>query len=258
MKKILLSIIAVAIAHTSFAQWTTSGTNIYNANSGYVGIGTANPQYNLEINAETPFLRLRSSVYTANPSILTIKGGVIFNQENMDKTAAILEAVPPGYHVPGILFATKTAWDIPGPGYMDWYHRMYIHPNGNVGIGTTNPDSKLAVNGTIHSTAVRVDLTGFADYVFKPRYILPSLTSVKAFIDKNQHLPEIPSEKEVIENGLDLGEMNKLLVKKVEELTLYAIESERKNEAQQKKLLGQEKRIKALESKLNILLSKSK
>jgi hypothetical protein len=52
--------------------------------------------------------------------------------------------------------------------------------------------------------------------------------------------------------------MNKLLVKKVEELTLYAIESEQKNEAHQQKLVGQEKRIKALESKLNILLSKSK
>jgi hypothetical protein len=98
--------------------------------------------------------------------------------------------------------------------YTNGAERLRIVNSGNLGIGTINPDAKLAVNGTIHSTAVSVDLKGFSDYVFKPTYILPSLSSVNAFIKKYQHLPEVPSEQEVIKNGIDLGEMNKLLVKK--------------------------------------------
>ncbi|MGF7076198.1 hypothetical protein [Mucilaginibacter sp. 3215] len=108
---------------------------------------------------------------------------------------------------------------------------------GNVGIGITSPHNKLDVNGTIHSKSVLIDLNGWADYVFKPAYQLPSLTAVKSYIEQNQHLPEIPSEQEIMKNGLNVVEMNKLLLKKVEELTLYLIE--------------QNKRIEKLESQIN-------
>lgn len=199
----------------------------YYPSTGNVGIGTPDPEFNVEINGETPYLKIRSSVYSNNPSVLTIKGGIIFNQENHDKTAAILEAVPPGYHVPGILFSTKMAWNSPGPGSTDWFHRMFIHPNGNVGIGTTTPDARLAVNGTIHAQGVRVDMNGWADYVFQPNYKLRPLSEVQNYIDQHHHLPEMPSEKEVARTGIELGEMNKLLVKKMEELTLYLIEKDR-------------------------------
>ncbi|WP_121811969.1 hypothetical protein [Mucilaginibacter kameinonensis] len=106
---------------------------------------------------------------------------------------------------------------------------------GNVGIGITNPANKLDVNGTIHSKSVLIDLNGWADYVFKPTYQLRPLTEVKTFIDQHKHLPEIPSEQEIVKDGLNLGEMNKLLMKKIEELTLYLIEKD-KVEKEQKKI----------------------
>ncbi|GAB3909971.1 autotransporter outer membrane beta-barrel domain-containing protein [Mucilaginibacter boryungensis] len=105
--------------------------------------------------------------------------------------------------------------------------------NGKVGIGTTTPDELLSVNGTIHSKEVKVNLTGLPDYVFKPEYHLPTLAEVKSYIDKNSHLPEIPSAQEVEKNGLNLGEMNKLLLKKVEELTLYLVEKDKEVKGQQ-------------------------
>ncbi|QJD95748.1 hypothetical protein HH214_07630 [Mucilaginibacter robiniae] len=98
---------------------------------------------------------------------------------------------------------------------------------GSVGIGTANPDAKLAVNGTIHSKEVRVDLNNWPDYVFKSSYNLKSLAEVKSYIDQNHHLPDMPSEQEVAKEGINLGEMNKLLTKKVEELTLYLIEKDK-------------------------------
>src|SRR5688500_8999230 len=131
-----------------------SQTNTF-PTSGPVGIGYTNPTYDLDINGTLPYIRLHSSVFTNNPATLTRKGGIIFNHENGDKTAGISGAVPPGYHVPGILFSTKTAWNQPGSGGQDWYDRMFIHPNGNVGIGTTSPQNTLHVNG-----AMRLDGNG--------------------------------------------------------------------------------------------------
>jgi hypothetical protein len=104
---------------------------------------------------------------------------------------------------------------------------------GNMGIGTINPNGfKLAVKGTVHAQQVNVDLSNWADYVFDKAYHLPSLTEVKTYIDQNHHLPEIPSAEQIEKNGLNLGEMNKLLVKKVEELTLYLIERDKKDKEQ--------------------------
>ena len=122
-----------------------------------------------------------------------------------------------------------------------------------MGIGTGDTHGyMLAVNGDIHTKKVVVDLINWPDYVFKPTYNLKPLSEVKTYIDLNHHLPEIPSEKEIADKGVDLGEINKLLVKKVEELTLYLIEEHKQvkneqetNQSQQaqidelKKLVGQ-------------------
>ncbi len=102
--------------------------------------------------------------------------------------------------------------------------------SGNVGIGTTDPKNLLDVNGTIHAREVKVDLTGWSDFVFHPSYQLKPLTEVEKFIKANGHLHDIPSAAEVEQNGVNVGEMQKKLLQKVEELTLYVIELKKENE----------------------------
>jgi len=103
--------------------------------------------------------------------------------------------------------------------------------SGNVGIGTTDPkEYKLAVNGAAIFTKVQVKATGnpWPDYVFNSNYNLRSLPSLETFIKENNHLPDAPSAKEVERKGLDLGETQAMLLKKIEELTLYVIEQDKK------------------------------
>lgn len=130
---------------------------------------------------------------------------------------------------------------------------IVIDGTGNVGISTSNTQGyKLAVNGSIHSKSVKVDLIGWPDFVFQKDYKLPTLTEVKNYIDMNHHLPEMPSANEVHTNGLDLGEMNRLLLKKVEELTLYLIEQKEASEQQDKR---REQQINALKQQLETITS---
>ncbi|MGW9686770.1 hypothetical protein [Flagellimonas sp. 2504JD1-5] len=108
--------------------------------------------------------------------------------------------------------------------------RVIVHGNGNVGIGTSNPGTwKLAVKGKIRAEEIKVE-TGWADYVFKEDYDLPTLEEVERHIKEKGHLINIPSAKEVEENGILLGEMDKLLLEKIEELTLYVIEIKKEQE----------------------------
>jgi hypothetical protein len=124
---------------------------------------------------------------------------------------------------------------------------LFVAGSGNVGIGTKNVNDanyKLFVETGIRTRKVKVDVSTWADYVFSPSYKLPSLKEVEAFIKKNNHLPDVPSEAEVKKEGLDLGENQAVLLKKIEELTLYIID-------QNKKLEDQNKRIGNLERQLS-------
>ncbi|WP_264537742.1 hypothetical protein [Flavobacterium sp. N1736] len=121
-------------------------------------------------------------------------------------------------------------------------HAMTWNYNGNVGIGTTNPKNKLDVKGTIHSQEVKVDMENWSDFVFKKEYNLPTLAEVEKHINEKGHLENIPSEEEVLKNGINLGEMNSKLLQKIEELTLYMIEIKKEN-------LEMKKRLEKIENK---------
>ena len=105
--------------------------------------------------------------------------------------------------------------------------RMTILHDGKVGINTLTPRTQLEVNGTIRATEVNV-LALTADYVFNDDYELRPLEKVEQFIKENRHLPDIPSAAQMEENEvIGLAEMNKLLLQKIEELTLYVIEQKK-------------------------------
>lgn len=129
---------------------------------------------------------------------------------------------------------------------------IYIQrATGNVGIGTMTPKTKLAVNGDIMARKLKVTVstTEWADYVFQQDYKLPTLKEVEEYIAVNKHLQDIPSAKEVKKNGLDVGEMNKQLLQKVEELTLYLIAEHKKNIALEEKVSKLDTRLNNLECK---------
>jgi hypothetical protein len=131
---------------------------------------------------------------------------------------------------------------------------LFIGNDGSVGIGTTTPSATLDINGDLSANSatisgaltanllsapniqiselvcakeIRVALPGtgcWPDYVFKKDYKLTPLNELEQFITQNQHLPNVPSAAEVEENGILLGEMNAILLQKVEELTLYILD----------------------------------
>ena len=99
------------------------------------------------------------------------------------------------------------------------------HITGNVGIGSAPSSTyKLAINGKIGCKEIVVTNSGWADYVFEPDYALMPLGELESFISENKRLPDVPSASHVEENGVELATMNVLLLKKVEELTLYILD----------------------------------
>lgn len=113
---------------------------------------------------------------------------------------------------------------------VDWQAKN-MYAAGSMGIGTYPSNNyRLAVNGKIRAKEVIVE-TGWADFVFDPGYHLPSLKEVKSHIDHFGHLKGIPTTKQVEENGISLGEINTLLLQKIEEMTLYLIKADERIEA---------------------------
>ncbi len=107
---------------------------------------------------------------------------------------------------------------------------IFVNSSGNVGIGTKNPKGyKLAVAGNMVAEEILVKLSSkWPDYVFHEEYALPGLNEVENYINQNKHLPDIPSEEEVLTEGINLGDMQNKMLKKIEELTLYLIEQNKR------------------------------
>lgn len=122
--------------------------------------------------------------------------------------------------------------------------------SGKIGVGTNSPKSKLDVAGTITAAEIKVQAQT-ADFVFEDDYQLKDLSEVEEFISTNKHLPDVPSAKQMEEDGVGLAEMNKLLLQKVEELTLYVIQQQKEIS----QLKAKEEKIEQLEAAIQSLIN---
>ncbi len=254
MKKISLSLIAIVVAiNFSYAQWTGGPTGSVYYSGGNVGIGTASPSTALQIGDFSNGAASNQLLIPGTYNFEQVRLGQIGNG-NSALEFVNHTSVAPSY---GIKFLVDVDHGAPGlqiqyapptTSYasLGYVTGLYMNLSGNVGIGTTNPDQKLTVKGTIHSQEVIVDMNVLPDYVFKPAYHLPTLTEIKTYIDQNHHLPEMPSAEQVAKDGLNLGDMNARLLKKVEELTLYLIEENKQNKIQQKEINQLKYQLKAI------------
>ena len=215
--------------HTSFvATFTNSG-------GGMVGIGTNNPTAQLHTTGAVRFAGLSNNTGTAT-NVLTsdANGNVGYTPiSNLGSASSSIwapittgSATEYNTNTGNILIGSTTdngsKLQVTGTGYF----------SGNVGIGTTAPGPyQLAVEGIIGARKVKVTQANpWADYVFDSTYQLSPLPELEKFIQTNKHLPGVPSTKEVAKDGLDLGDNQALLLKKIEELTLYVIDLNKKVE----------------------------
>jgi len=203
--------------------------------NGNIGIGTSSPNAKLEVNGD---VKVKQNLFISGSSggYTTGDNPVLYFGVNSDFAKISIpfgdKMILSSYH--GYTFNTSFNGSTALPA-------MTIGITGNVGIGTINPTNKLDVNGTIHSKEVKVDMENWSDFVFKKEYNLPTLEEVEKHIAEKGHLENIPSEDEVLKNGISLGQMNAKLLQKIEELTLYAIEQEKKNNKQSLRIDALEK-----------------
>lgn len=199
-----------------------------------VGIGTTNPVSDLHISDNQDEVIWPTVLNNErNSSELTGYGvGIKLKHSNNNEN----------FKWGGIASVQESAWaNNSGLAlYANESEKVRITSAGYVGIGTATPDAELAVNGIVHSQEVKVDMDGWPDFVFAKDYNLRNLKDVENYINENQHLPEIPSENEVAKNGIELGDMNAKLLQKIEELTLYLIEQNKKIESLEKRVELQE------------------
>jgi len=259
MKKNLFLLLILA-AQINFAQ------NTFPVPTGKVGIGTLSPSVELDvigtIRSYNPVplgaainsfqvindIRGNAGDNTIIKKLWLYRDGTLNNWFNSRIHDGI--SVDGSFATPNV--DTKTWWERdPKDNIQSWGTDNVTYLTikaGNVGIGMINPINKLDVNGTIHSKEVKVDMTGWSDFVFKKEYTLPKLEEVEKHIAEKGHLENIPNEEDVLKNGINLGEMNAKLLQKIEELTLYVIQQNKRLDKVEKENNELRKLINSLEN----------
>ncbi len=206
---------------TKNIQFHTAGDSFFNG--GNVGIGNIDPSERLDISGN-----------------LKLTNGIILGGWSNGTAGFTLE---PGGPKSTFRFDSKRLrfWT-PDIGEI-----MTINDSGMVGIGTVSPTHKLSVNGTIQAKEVIVE-SGWSDFVFEDSYRLRSLEEVENHIEEYGHLPDVPSAAVVESEGLSVGEAQKIMMQKIEELTLYMIDLKKENEALKAEVGAQREEIEKLKS----------
>lgn len=223
MKKLSLIFVTslILMAFNGVAQWNTNGSHIYNANSGNVGVGISSPTalFDVAKSMTEPAISVRN---------LGGAGGATFRMYDQLSGAdwKFKATNSAGFKIRD----NANGLDVITVEANSAANVLYINAAGNIGIGTNAPSEKLSVNGNIKCKQVEVTLSGWSDFVFDDQYPLMPIAEVESFINRNNHLPGVPSAEEVLSNGANLGEMDAILLKKIEELTLYVIELKKENE----------------------------
>ena len=206
--------------------------------NGNVGIGTSSPSSLLHVAGNETlagnltFTAGTQSIQFANPGASPAPMMYMFSSGTTN-TSRMVIAHSPGFPTWGLQYSDNgDQFDFLGAGTS----RMAINlSNGNVGIGVPSPAYKLEVCGTIRAKEVRVE-TGWCDYVFEKDYKLRSIDELEKFISDNKHLPGIAPASEVEKEGLKVAEMNKAMMEKIEELTLYVIQLSKDNKKLQEEV----------------------
>ncbi|WP_257667170.1 hypothetical protein [Parapedobacter tibetensis] len=210
---------------------------------GNVGIGVADPQEKLEVNGSIKLGGAAEVKLTHSLNVSSLNPGVT-------TLAASITGRKWGHFVIDIYgndakdaFAVRT--DSDKDGVLDNIPFL-VNNLGNVGIGTITPADKLSVNGRIRAKEVKVETANWPDYVFHEDYALQSLPELEAYIKRHGRLPGIPSAQEAETEGIDLGEMNRKLLEKVEQLTLHTIAQDKLIKQQSKLIAAQQQEYETL------------
>jgi hypothetical protein len=216
--------------------WFVNGIECMRLNNvGNVGIGTNSPAYQLNTSKVANVSDLGQLVRFTNASVANNYGPFHLTIGTANYWAQNPSPVICGTN--GLALGVGDGSDFAAQ------RKLIIDPFGNVGIGTSNPTYKLTVNGQVKSRGFITDTSAWADYVFAPDIKLPSLNEVEAHIKSKGHLPDVPSESELVSNGLDLGKMSATQMAQIEQLMLHVIALNKQVQAQAEEIQTQAKQV---------------